>query len=141
MTKLSKWAALLAGDLLRCRRRKLCGIRPRAFASRFATIQQRETSPCGVHPATRPLDGGHLKATLVEVTYGPGASSAPHSHPCPVIVYVVAGALRAKVKGEPEATYHAGGRSLRSAQRSARNFRQRQRYRPCEVRRLLRLRP
>ena len=55
-----------------------------------------------------PLDGSHLKATVVEVTYGPGASSAPHSHPCPVIVYVVKGTLRAKVKGEPEAVYHAG---------------------------------
>ncbi len=54
------------------------------------------------------LDGNQLKATVVEVTYGPGASSASHSHPCPVTVYVVKGALRAKVKGEPEAVYHAG---------------------------------
>jgi quercetin dioxygenase-like cupin family protein len=54
------------------------------------------------------LDARQLKATLVEVTYGPGASSAPHSHPCPVIVYVVEGALRAKVKGEPETVYQAG---------------------------------
>ncbi|MGC2705952.1 MAG: cupin domain-containing protein, partial [Candidatus Acidiferrales bacterium] len=58
--------------------------------------------------ALPPLEGRHLKATVVEVTYGPGASSAPHSHPCPVIVYVVKGSLRAKVKGEPEAVYHAG---------------------------------
>lgn len=54
------------------------------------------------------LDGNQLKATVVEVTYGPGASSAPHSHPCPVIVYVVEGALRAQVKNQPEAIYHAG---------------------------------
>src|SRR5678810_146419 len=54
------------------------------------------------------LDGTHLKATIVEVTYGPGASSPPHSHPCPVIGYVIEGALRTQVKGEAEAIYNAG---------------------------------
>ncbi len=54
------------------------------------------------------MDGGRLKATVVEVTYGPGASSPPHSHPCPVIGYVVDGRLRIQVKGEPEAVYQAG---------------------------------
>jgi quercetin dioxygenase-like cupin family protein len=54
------------------------------------------------------LDGGHLGVKLVEVTYPPGGSSRPHSHPCPVVGYVVDGALRAQVKGEPEAVYRAG---------------------------------
>ena len=54
------------------------------------------------------LDGTHLKATVVEVHYGPGESSPPHSHPCAVIGYVVEGALRTQVKGEPPATYKAG---------------------------------
>lgn len=54
------------------------------------------------------LDGRHLKVTLVEVTYGPGEYSEPHSHPCPVSVYVLEGALRAQVKGEQEAIYKAG---------------------------------
>ena len=54
------------------------------------------------------LDGDHVKVTMVEVTYGPGASSPPHSHPCPVIGYVIAGALRTRVKGEPEAIYKRG---------------------------------
>jgi quercetin dioxygenase-like cupin family protein len=54
------------------------------------------------------MDGEHLKATLVEVNYGPGESSEPHSHPCPVIGYVVAGALRTQVRGEKEAVYRAG---------------------------------
>ena len=54
------------------------------------------------------LDGTHLKATVVEVHYGPGESSPPHSHPCAVIGYVVEGALRTRVKGEPEAIYKAG---------------------------------
>jgi quercetin dioxygenase-like cupin family protein len=54
------------------------------------------------------MDGGHLKATVVEVNYGPGESSQPHSHPCPVIGYVIAGALRTQVRGEQEAVYKAG---------------------------------
>src|SRR5206468_4500437 len=40
------------------------------------------------------MDGNHLGVTVVEVTYGPGGSSPPHSHPCPVIGYVVEGAYR-----------------------------------------------
>jgi quercetin dioxygenase-like cupin family protein len=54
------------------------------------------------------LDGMHLKATIVEVSYGPGGSSPPHSHPCPVVGYVIEGALRTQVKGEAEAIYTAG---------------------------------
>jgi quercetin dioxygenase-like cupin family protein len=54
------------------------------------------------------LDGDHLKVALVEAAYGPGEASSPHSHPCAVIGYVVAGALRTQVKGEPEAIYKAG---------------------------------
>jgi quercetin dioxygenase-like cupin family protein len=54
------------------------------------------------------LNGDHLKATVVEVHYGPGESSPPHSHPCAVIGYIVEGALRTQVKGEIEAIYKAG---------------------------------
>jgi len=53
------------------------------------------------------LDGDHLKATLVEVNYGPGEFSPPHSHPCALIGYVVQGALT-QVEGEPEAVYTVG---------------------------------
>lgn len=55
------------------------------------------------------LHTSHLKVTLVEVNYGPGEASAPHSHPCAVIGYVVTGTLRTQVKGEPEMIYEAGG--------------------------------
>ena len=58
--------------------------------------------------ALEPMDGSHLKVTLVEVRYGPGESSKPHSHPCPVIGYVIEGALRTQVRGETEAVYTAG---------------------------------
>jgi quercetin dioxygenase-like cupin family protein len=54
------------------------------------------------------LDGGHLSARIVEVVYGPGGASSPHSHPCPVIGYVLEGAIRIQVKGQPEAIYKAG---------------------------------
>lgn len=54
------------------------------------------------------MDGTHLKATLVEVNYGPGESSTPHTHPCPVIVYVLEGSVRTQVTGQPEAIYKAG---------------------------------
>lgn len=54
------------------------------------------------------LDGDHVKVTIVEVTYGPGGSSPPHSHPCPVIGYVISGVLRTQVKGQAVAVYKAG---------------------------------
>jgi quercetin dioxygenase-like cupin family protein len=54
------------------------------------------------------LDGSRLHVTTVEVTYPPGGSSAPHSHPCPVIGYVLKGAVRMQVKGGALSIYKAG---------------------------------
>lgn len=54
------------------------------------------------------LDRHHLKAVLVEVRYGPGEASVPHSHPCAVVGYVVKGSLRTQVQGQPEAIYRVG---------------------------------
>lgn len=54
------------------------------------------------------LDGDHLKAILVEVHYGPGEFSAPHTHSCPVIGYVLQGAIRIQINGEAEAIYKPG---------------------------------
>jgi quercetin dioxygenase-like cupin family protein len=54
------------------------------------------------------LDGGHLKLAVVEVSLRPGESSPPHSHPCPVVGYVVKGALRTRVEGEAEVIHKAG---------------------------------
>ena len=54
------------------------------------------------------MDGGRLHVTVLEVTYAPGASSAPHRHPCPVVGYVVRGAVRMRVAGEAEGIYRAG---------------------------------
>jgi len=54
------------------------------------------------------LDGGHLELKGVEVSYAPGASSAAHSHPCPVIAYVTEGTVRSQVNDEPETIYKTG---------------------------------
>ncbi|HUI82198.1 MAG TPA: cupin domain-containing protein [Bryobacteraceae bacterium] len=47
-------------------------------------------------------------ATAVEVSYGPGESSAAHRHPGITIAYVLEGEIRSKVGDEPERTYLAG---------------------------------
>lgn len=53
------------------------------------------------------FDGGKLRMTVVEVSYGPGGWSQPHSHPCAVLGYVL-GALRTQVQGGVESVYQAG---------------------------------
>jgi quercetin dioxygenase-like cupin family protein len=88
------------------------------FAASPSAGQQARSDASPNKPAAQPrvafshtlprLDGTHLKATIVEVTYRPGGSSLPHSHPCPVIGYVIEGTLRTQVKGETEAVYTAG---------------------------------
>lgn len=55
-----------------------------------------------------PLDGAHVRVTILEVRYAPGESSAPHSHSCPVIGYVTAGAIRTRTRGSAEAVYRVG---------------------------------
>jgi len=54
------------------------------------------------------LDGKQLELRAVEVIYEPGASPAPHSHPCPVIAYVTEGAIRSQVNDEPATIYKKG---------------------------------
>lgn len=66
---------------------------------------QSRTAFSGKLPA---LDGQRLEATIVEVTYPPGGVNPAHRHPCPVIGYVLEGALRMQVKGQPERIYKPG---------------------------------
>ena len=54
------------------------------------------------------LNGTTLDARLVEVTYGPGGMSTAHRHPCPVVGYVLEGALRMQLAGQPERIVRAG---------------------------------
>ena len=58
--------------------------------------------------ALKHIGARDLTNTVVEVNYAPGEWSLPHSHPCAVIGYIVKGALRTQVSGEPEAVYTAG---------------------------------
>ena len=84
----------------------------------FASIVAAQNAPRRENKATvdrlvlsrslQVMKGDRLKITVLEVTYAPGAASPAHSHPCPVVAYVVSGAIRAQVKGEPEAVYRAG---------------------------------
>ena len=48
--------------------------------------------------------------TVVEVDYRPGGFSAPHRHPASgfVFAYVLSGAIRSQVEGEPLRVYSAG---------------------------------
>lgn len=73
-----------------------------------AAAQKNERARVAFSHELPALNGDKLRATVIEVNYGPGESSAPHSHPCPVIGYVVEGTLRTQVKGEPVAIYKAG---------------------------------
>lgn len=52
--------------------------------------------------------GAAATVRLVEVRYGPSASSPPHRHQCPVIGYVVDGAIKSQVERGPLTTYKAG---------------------------------
>jgi quercetin dioxygenase-like cupin family protein len=84
----------------------------------WVTPQNSTASNPGAPPEARtrvvfshalpPLDPAHLQVTTVEVTYPPGGSSTPHSHPCPVIGYVLKGAVRMQVKGDAEHIYRVG---------------------------------
>ena len=46
--------------------------------------------------------------TAVEVAYGPGESTAAHSHPGITVAYVLEGEIRSKVGDAPEQTYKPG---------------------------------
>jgi glucose/arabinose dehydrogenase/quercetin dioxygenase-like cupin family protein len=55
-----------------------------------------------------PLTGATLQLQIVEVTYEPGGWSPSHHHPCPVVGYVLEGAVRMQLAGQPERVYKAG---------------------------------
>jgi glucose/arabinose dehydrogenase/quercetin dioxygenase-like cupin family protein len=55
-----------------------------------------------------PMDGTALSMQVVEVSYAPGGWSESHRHPCPVVGYVLEGAVRMQLHGQPERIYRAG---------------------------------
>src|SRR5690242_10996752 len=54
------------------------------------------------------MDGEHLSMRLVEVTYPPGASSAAHRHPCPVLGYMLSGTMRMQIDDGTPQEFKAG---------------------------------
>ena len=66
---------------------------------------QSRTVFSGMLPA---LDGGHLQSTIVEVIYPPGGANPAHRHPCLVIGYVLDGAIRTQIAGQPERIFKSG---------------------------------
>lgn len=55
-----------------------------------------------------PMDGRALAMQVVEVGYAPGGWSESHRHPCPVVGYVLEGAVRMQLQGQPPRIYRAG---------------------------------
>jgi quercetin dioxygenase-like cupin family protein len=80
---------------------------PLGFAQDAQTTAGPRSRVVASHELPR-LDGGRLQVTLVEVTYAPGGASQPHSHPCPVVGYVLEGAVRMRIGAGPEVIYKAG---------------------------------
>jgi quercetin dioxygenase-like cupin family protein len=76
-----------------------------ATQSTKAPTSRAKTAFTGKLPA---LDGQQLIATLVEVTYPPGGANPAHRHPCPVIGYVLEGAVRMQVQGQAERIFKPG---------------------------------
>lgn len=54
------------------------------------------------------LDGKDAKATIVEVTIGPGQSGLAHRHPGPGLVYVLEGEYELGVDDKPTEIFKAG---------------------------------
>jgi quercetin dioxygenase-like cupin family protein len=95
-------AAGLRSIALLCLALAACGTAPPAPPGGDAAVRSVLTQTL---PA---MDGAKLHVTVVEVSYAPGGSSKPHSHPCPVIGYVLDGSLRSGVRGGADSVYHAG---------------------------------
>ena len=88
-----------------------CGVLGASLAWSHASNarnQGKDRARTVISQALPALDGDHLKAFLLEVRYGPGEASTPHSHPCAVVGYVAEGSLRTQVQGQPEMIYKAG---------------------------------
>lgn len=59
----------------------------------------------GIHEK---LDGKQAKATMLEVTIGPGESGLAHRHPGPGFVYVLEGEYELGIDDKPTKMYRAG---------------------------------
>src|SRR4051812_21805804 len=76
-----------------------------AAAPQTATPSESRTAFSRTLP---PMDGREIHVKVVEVAYAPGGANASHTHPCPVVGYVLQGALRMRVNAGAEVIYRAG---------------------------------
>ena len=104
--RISSYLALLT-MLSACHSAKLRVVSKPAVSSSKLTGHEAHVSEL-LSRALPSLKGERLKATVLEVTYAAGGFSRPHRHPCPVIGYVVEGALRTRVSETRETIIHAG---------------------------------
>lgn len=77
-------------------------------AGQAAAQARPSTARVALKQALPALDGTRLSVQLVEVVYEPGGANPSHQHPCPVVGYVLEGALRMQIEGQPEVIYRAG---------------------------------
>jgi quercetin dioxygenase-like cupin family protein len=74
-----------------------------------ARHDEKETvKPISSWDIVEKLDGKEAKATVVEVTLGPGQAGEPHRHPGPVIGYVLEGEYEWAIDDQPAKTLKAG---------------------------------
>jgi quercetin dioxygenase-like cupin family protein len=71
-------------------------------------LYPKDTARLVIEQPLPSLDGAHLRVIIREVNYAPGESSPPHTHPCPVIAYVLQGAFNIHIRGGIDAIYKKG---------------------------------
>jgi quercetin dioxygenase-like cupin family protein len=90
------------------RRSVLVGASAGLFARALAAQSTAEEIQVVLQQDLPDLTLDNWAATLLEVSYPPGGSSASHSHPGITIAYVLEGSIRSKVGDQPERTYTRG---------------------------------
>jgi quercetin dioxygenase-like cupin family protein len=74
-----------------------------------ARHDEKETAkPISSRDIVEKLDGKQAKATVVEMTLGPGQAGKPHRHPGPVIGYVLEGEYEWAIDDRPSKVFKAG---------------------------------
>lgn len=88
------------------------GLGPVAYAQQAATNQSTRNTIIRKTLLTQALnakiDGKESQIIMLELTYPPGNSTPPHHHTGSVLVYVLKGALKSQVEGQPLKIYQQG---------------------------------
>lgn len=73
-----------------------------------AAVPPAATARVVISQALPKMQGDSLRTSISEVRYPPGGSTAAHQHSCPVVGYVLEGAIRWAVNGQPSRVIRAG---------------------------------